>query len=161
MTSKPILIQGKKFAVTFAEKQFLRPNVVVYDEEVQVFTAENNAKNHKDILLEWLKKQAKVYFFRRVDELAQAYSFEYNRVSIRDQSTRWGSCSSYKNLNFNWRLFLAPNSISDYVIIHELAHTKQMNHSKAFWEIVGNILPDYKARRRWLRENEKLLKDLI
>lgn len=75
------------------------------------------------------------------------------RITIRDQKTRWGSCSSKGNLNFNWRLILMPEEILDYVVVHELAHLKEMNHSQTFWAVVERTLPDYKVRRKWLKEH--------
>lgn len=77
----------------------------------------------------------------------------YGRVSIRDQRTRWGSCSGKGNLNFNWKLSLVPDEILDYVVVHELAHRIEMNHSANFWREVEKILPDYRERRMWLKEN--------
>ena len=77
----------------------------------------------------------------------------YGRITIRDQKTRWGSCSSRGNLNFNWRLLLMPERVMDYVIVHELAHRREMNHSAAFWQIIETYLPDYRERRQWLKEN--------
>ena len=77
----------------------------------------------------------------------------YGRISIREQKTRWGSSSSKGNLNFNWRLILAPEEVLDYVVVHELAHRREMNHSKAFYAVVEAVLPDYRAARRWLREH--------
>lgn len=77
----------------------------------------------------------------------------YGRISIREQKTRWGSCSSDGNLNYNWRLIFAPEEVLDYVVVHELAHRREMNHSKAFYAIVESVLPDYKQRRQWLRQN--------
>ena len=77
----------------------------------------------------------------------------YHRISIREQKTRWGSCSSAGNLNFNWRLIFAPEEVLDYVVVHELAHRIEMNHSKAFYQIVAQVLPDYQASRKWLRDN--------
>lgn len=76
----------------------------------------------------------------------------YNRIFIKEQKTRWGSCSSLGNLNFNWKLILLNEELLDYVVVHELAHRKQMNHSPAFWAEVERILPDWRERRRWLRE---------
>ena len=77
----------------------------------------------------------------------------YGMISIREQKTRWGSCSSKGNLNFNWKLILMPEEILDYVVVHELAHRKEMNHSRAFWAIVEQVLPDYQERRDWLKKN--------
>lgn len=81
----------------------------------------------------------------------------YGRISIREQKTRWGSCSSKGNLNFNWRLIFAPEEVVDYIVVHELAHRKEMNHSRAFYDVVASVLPDYKVQEKWLKENgEKL-----
>ena len=76
----------------------------------------------------------------------------YGRITIREQKTRWGSCSSNRNLNFNWKLVLLPEEVLDYVVVHELAHLFEMNHSKAFWAIVERVLPDYKERRELLKQ---------
>lgn len=76
----------------------------------------------------------------------------YGRITLREQKTRWGSCSSKGNLNFNWKLGLMPDQILDYVVVHELAHRIEMNHSERFWKIVEQVLPDYRERRRWLKE---------
>ena len=77
----------------------------------------------------------------------------YGRITIRNQKTRWGSCSSKGNLNFNCLLMLAPPEIRDYVVVHELAHRKEMNHSPRFWKEVERVLPDYKQRVSWLKKN--------
>ncbi len=79
-------------------------------------------------------------------------------VRITDAQQRWGSCTSRGGLNFSWRLIQAPLSIVDYVIVHELVHLRQMDHSPKFWEKVGELMPDYARRRKWLRENERLLR---
>jgi predicted metal-dependent hydrolase len=77
----------------------------------------------------------------------------YGKITIRTQKTRWGSCSAAGNLNFNALLMLTPPDVQDYVIIHELCHRKQMNHSPAFWREVEHIMPDYRERRNWLKKN--------
>ena len=77
----------------------------------------------------------------------------FGSITVREQKTRWGSCSAKGNLNFNWKLVLMPEEILDYVVVHELAHRLQMNHSTEFWDEVEKILPDYRKRRQWLKEN--------
>ncbi|MBQ6353891.1 MAG: M48 family metallopeptidase [Lachnospiraceae bacterium] len=99
------------------------------------------------------KKRAQGIISRRVAHYAGIMDVDYNRITIRDQKSRWGSCSEGKNLNFSWRLILMPIEVMDYVVVHELAHLKQMNHSQAFWEEVEKILPNYKEQRKWLKEN--------
>lgn len=77
------------------------------------------------------------------------------RIRVKDQRSLWGSCSRQGTLNFNWRLILTPPAVLDYVVIHELAHLLEMNHSKRFWGHVAAWCPDHKAHRRWLRENSE------
>ena len=79
----------------------------------------------------------------------------YNRIFIKEQKTKWGSCSSRGNLNFNWKLVLMPPEILDYIVVHELAHRIQMNHSPAFWMLVEKVMPDYKRRAGWLKKHER------
>ena len=88
----------------------------------------------------------------RVEYFAKVIGVTYGKITIRNQKTRWGSCSSKGNLNFNCLLMLAPE-VLDYVVVHELCHRKQMNHSKAFWLEVEKVLPDYKEARKWLKED--------
>jgi len=88
----------------------------------------------------------------RVEYFAKIIGVTYGNITIRNQKTRWGSCSSKGNLNFNCLLMLAPPEVLDYVVVHELCHRKQMNHSKAFWLEVEKVLPDYKEARKWLKE---------
>lgn len=96
---------------------------------------------------------AKEYFPKRVAYFHQFTGGTYSRITIRDQKTRWGSCSSKGTLSFNWRLMLAPPAILDYVIVHELCHLRHMDHSPAFWQAVGEVFPDYASARKWLRKH--------
>lgn len=88
----------------------------------------------------------------RVEYFANIMGVTYGNITIRNQKTRWGSCSSKGNLNFNCLLMLAPPEVLDYVVVHELCHRKQMNHSKAFWAEVEKVFPDYKKSIKWLKE---------
>lgn len=96
---------------------------------------------------------ARDIFTRKTEYYARIMGVTYGRISIREQKTRWGSCSSAGNLNYNWRLIFAPEEIVDYIVVHELTHRLEMNHSKAFYNIVESVLPDYRKAQKWLREN--------
>ena len=89
---------------------------------------------------------------KRVEYFAKLVGVTYGNITIRNQKTRWGSCSSKGNLNFNCLLMLVPSQVLDYVVVHELCHRKEMNHSKAFWNEVEKVLPNYKESVRWLKE---------
>ena len=93
----------------------------------------------------------KLEFETKTKKYAAQMNVTYGRIAIRNQQTRWGSCSSKGNLNFNYRLFFLPEELRDYVIVHELAHRRQMNHSKLFWAEVEKVMPDYKVRRQALK----------
>lgn len=103
--------------------------------------------------IENLARQAVKVIPPKVEYYAERIGVTYGRITIRNQKTRWGSCSGKGNLNFNCLLMQAPEEVLDYVIIHELCHRKEMNHSKRFWEQVEKIMPDYKKRRDWLKEH--------
>jgi len=97
------------------------------------------------------KHRALLLVKAKVLQLNQIYNFSYNRVSVKNQKSRWGSCSKRGNLNFNYKIVYLPEALTDYLIVHELCHLKEMNHSKNFWLEVGRAIPDYKVRRRELR----------
>lgn len=96
-------------------------------------------------------RKAKEIIPRRAACFAARMGVSYGRITIREQKTRWGSCSQKGNLNFNWKLVLMPPEILDYVVVHELAHRKEMNHSPRFWAVVEKELPDYRKRREELK----------
>lgn len=117
---------------------------------------------YKDIiqqaLSEWLKEYASEIINRRLGFFAEIMGVKPNKILLKSQKTIWGSCTRENNVNINWKIIMAPVEIVDYLIVHELAHIKVKNHSKAFWSLVENVLPDHKARRKWLRENGQNLK---
>lgn len=99
------------------------------------------------------RDKAREIFEQKVSYYAQMMGVSYGRIAIRDQKTRWGSCSGEGNLNFNWRLIFAPAGVLDYVVVHELAHRKEMNHSPRFWMVVEDTMPEYRKYQKWLKEN--------
>lgn len=103
------------------------------------------------------RRNARQRFGRRADHFAEDMGVEYDQIEIRNQRTRWGSCSTNGTLGLNWRLMMAPSEIIDYIIIHELAHLKEANHSPAFWSLVAEYDPDYESHSEWLAENSARL----
>ena len=100
-----------------------------------------------------IKKQARKIFLERVEYWAEKIGVTYGRISIRLQSSRWGSCSQNGNLNFNCLLVLMPPEVLDSVVVHELCHRKYMNHSKDFYAEIERVFPEYKRCNKWLKEN--------
>ncbi|GAC1450434.1 MAG: SprT family zinc-dependent metalloprotease [Ktedonobacterales bacterium] len=105
----------------------------------------------------WYRRQSVAVFAERLALCNRPYGFHYGRVSIKSQKSRWGSCSKLGNLNFNWRLLLAPPEVLDYVVVHELCHLKELNHSPRFWKLVAVGCPEYALHRRWLRQHGREL----
>ena len=103
--------------------------------------------------LQELGRRAAEYIPGRVRHYAALLEVSPRKITIRSQRTRWGSCSAKGNLNFNCLLMLTPPEVMDYVVVHELCHRKEMNHSPRFWADVERILPDYKVRRKWLKDH--------
>jgi predicted metal-dependent hydrolase len=107
----------------------------------------------KEALTNWLKEQAKVVFLERTELYGRRLNLKPNRIVIKGQKSIWGSCSTKNNINYNWRLIMAPLSVLDYVVVHELCHLKHHDHSSRFWSFVGSIMPDYMEKKKWLKEN--------
>lgn len=109
--------------------------------------------NAASVFEHWYRDRARRILPERVQYYASRHGFQYKKIGITGARTRWGSCSATGSLNFSWRLILAPVEAVDYVVVHELVHTKIHNHSRKFWKHVEQVMPDYKERRKWLRQN--------
>lgn len=120
-----------------------------------VVTASCDANDIRECVVSWYRHYSKEVIEEKVAYYAKNMQVSFGQISIRDQKSRWGSCSAKKNLNFNWRLVMMPEVVLDYVVIHELAHLKQLNHSPAFWREVEKVLPDYRIRKEWLKSHGK------
>ena len=112
-----------------------------------------NQEKLTDQEMKMLREKARAVVTEKVQYYAPIIGVTYNQIAIRAQHTRWGSCSNKGNLNFNCLLALVPPEVLDYVVVHELCHRKELNHSDRFWNEVAKILPDYKCRKKWLKEN--------
>ncbi len=115
-----------------------------------------------EALLEgWLRAQAAAVLQRKAREHAASLGVGYSRFSIRGQRTRWGSCSSRGTLSFNWRLIMAPEPVVDYVVVHEVAHLREMNHTARFWKLVADRCPSWREHRQWLNDHGGELAGLL
>lgn len=108
----------------------------------------------KNQLRRFLAQTAQAYIVPRTAALAKTMNTSYGRLTLKEQRSRWGSCSSLGNLNFNWRLVHFPPAIIDYVIIHELAHRTHLNHSAAFWNLVARYDPEHTKHQGWLKRRQ-------
>ncbi|OGO33327.1 MAG: hypothetical protein A2Z16_11590 [Chloroflexi bacterium RBG_16_54_18] len=110
------------------------------------------------IFEKWYRERARMIFSERVELYARRHEMQYKSIRISGARTRWGSCGAKGTLNFSWRLAMAPLEVIDYVVIHELAHLEEKNHSRRYWERVERLMPDYRQRRQWLKKNGERLK---
>ncbi len=109
----------------------------------------------------WYRDRAADMLPRKAREFAASMRLSYGRLSIRGQRTRWGSCSHRGTLSFNWRLIMAPEPVVDYVVVHELAHLREMNHTGRFWMLVADHCPSWREHRRWLNDHGAELSALL
>ncbi|MDG6933817.1 MAG: M48 family metallopeptidase [Nitrososphaerota archaeon] len=151
-----MLLGGVEMKVEFLEDRAVKPSVSKKDSVIIVRV--NRIRDAAPLLYEWTRKKASLSIRQSVWRNSRSMGVQPGRISIRDQQSRWGSCSHYGNLNFNFRIGMAPPEVMEYVVIHELVHTKIKNHSKAFWSEVGRFCPNYKERQKWLRYNARLLR---
>jgi len=123
----------------------------------EFWLSKNYLLNAKQVFITWYKKEAHQKIKERLDWYSTLFGLKYNKFNITDAQKRWGSCSAKGNLHFSWRLIMAPLKIIDYVVIHELIHLTEKNHSKKFWSKVRILLLDYERHREWLKDNGDLL----
>lgn len=151
-TSPHLLLHGREILL---RHRVLRdgssPRVLVGPEAIEVFASE--AANWRVVLNLWLRRLARKELIERLRLRALTMNLRPSRVGIRDQRSRWGSCSRKGSISLNWRLVMAPPEVLDYVVIHELSHMVEASHSRAFWRVVERWCPDWRQHRCWLREN--------
>lgn len=148
------------FIPLFGDKVEIRPKMgkrCLYDEVDFYLPYDLTADQIKTACIRLYKQIAKSYLTKRTQELAAVMGVAPSKIQVGSAKTRWGSCSGDKSIRYTWRLVMADKRIIDYVIVHELAHIYQMNHSPRFWAIVGHYLPDYQQRQKELKQFQKEL----
>lgn len=151
------LLFGMEIKIVQAYELFTRQHKLSFEKnELRIVSPEGSRIDLSKLYNIWLRNFAKRYLPERTNDLADKYGFKINKVTVRNQKTRWGSCSVRGNLSFNFNLVQYKKEIIDYVILHELCHLKEMNHSKKFWLLVEKICPDYKILRKELKKDSNI-----
>lgn len=149
---------GRQLVLTVIREERKYGRIKCVNERIIMWVPYDADYEYKRELLEkWYRKQAAEVFQKKTCEYASVLHVSFDAVFIKDQKSRWGSCSGRGNLNFNFRLVMAPEEICDYVIIHEMCHLIHMNHSEDFWMLVESVCPKYKEYKRWLKVNGQKL----
>ncbi len=161
MPAKKLLLNGESF-MYLGRDYSLRlttnvnlklPEISIDQDQLMVNTPSQDKEIIKKEIEVWYRIKAREYMQERLKYYQPMVGAKPVLVRIKTQQKRWGSCSSLGNLNFNWKVVMAPSPVIDYLIVHELCHLIHPNHSQDFWNLVFSILPDYKERREWLKKN--------
>jgi len=144
------VVDGRKALAALIDGVF-----VVHARRSQV--PERRARSIRAAFLRWYKSEAETVLAQRVEVFGPRIGRTPDRLSFRDYKSMWGKCDAEGRITFNWKLVMAPERILDYVVVHEMAHLYHLNHSPAFWQRVEAVLPDYKQRRKWLKDHGGLL----
>lgn len=143
---------GESYPLEVFFEPFENTGVVFWNDRFYLNARENkNLKKH--YFISWYKKKAYDFISERVDYFSRMLKLQHEIIRITSAQSQWGSCSEDNNLSFSFRLIMAPPDIIDYVIVHELIHIKEKNHSLKFWQGVEAFMPEYKKHRRWLKDN--------
>ena len=151
-----LLLRGEEQKIRVVEEATTRRYGIIIENQDELIVRVPNGKTSVACraLELWLRRLTRADLHAALKRRAREMRLNFGRVYVMNQRTRWGGCSSRRNLSFNWRLVMAPPAILDYLAVHELAHLAEPNHSMKFWLIVRSHCPDFQRHKRWLRENE-------
>ena len=144
---------GKQYELKIiSDNQIKKPDVTITGENIVIeIPYDPDEAKIGDVLKLWYINQFKLLVRQKIEYYSKIIGVHPQKIAVREQKTRWGSCSTKGNINLNWKLIMAPPEIVDYVIVHELCHMRAMNHSKEFWKLVESYCPGYKKCRTWLK----------
>ncbi len=149
---------GKPYTLNVQEIFFIKnPVVNVKEDMIQIMVSSKTVPNIKAALEHWYRLQAERVIQERITHYQAFFSVEPSMIQVKEQKKRWGSCSSARKLMFNWRIVMAPIDVLDYIVVHEMCHMVHMNHSSNYWTLVKKIMPDYKVKQQWLKDNGLML----
>ncbi len=151
---------GEHFSVLGEDRELIvepRQNHELDEDSIRLRQSAVEQASVKQVLENFYRQQARSHLRPRVDHYAERMGVEYRAFELRNQRTRWGSCSTGGTISLNWRLMMAPPDVIDYLVVHELAHLLEQHHGRAFWDIVKEYAPDYKEKAAWLETNSARL----
>jgi predicted metal-dependent hydrolase len=153
---RSILLRGKELTVRVVEEETTRRYGLIHEQKDELIARVPTGEGHlaERALELWLRRMARADLHEALERRARQIKMKFGRVFIMNQRTRWGGCSSRRNLSFSWRLVMAPPKVLDYLAVHELVHLVERNHSARFWLTVRSFCPDFEKHKKWLRENE-------
>ncbi len=149
-----ILYRGEDYRIEAASAG---PAPVWADDDAKIIYVTGKVEHAPRRVMDFLKREARTMLDVRTNHYAAQIALRPKRITVRDTTTRWGSCSTGRSLSFSWRLIMAPPFVLDYVVAHEVAHMRQMNHAPRFWRLLGTMIDDVDAPQRWLNDNGTLL----
>lgn len=156
-------LHGRMHQVIFQESTH-RPGITLADNQ-RILLRHQPGQTDQDILKKtliiWYRRMAYQTLQGKTEYWGRIIGVHPSKITIRDPKTRWGSCSAKATLSYNWRIIMAPECVIDYLVVHELCHLRIPNHSTQYWAFLARYIPDYKERRRWLKQNGHLIMSLL
>lgn len=156
-----VLYLGQTYTLQFIETQNHHPTIHLHDDKIMINFSSKKSLSPDSLLKQWYFDNARTLLFTKTSLWAAKINVQPQRLTIKEQKTRWGSCSSKHNINYNWRIIMAPPEVIDYLVIHELCHLRVPNHSSLFWQEVSKFSPNFKKNREWLKTNGTLLMNFL
>ena len=158
LSGEEFMYMGRSYSLeVINDESNVKPEIKLNEGKLIISISHRNSEDMKEIiknaLEEWYRQKAKEMIENRVEYYNRHFKLKPKNIKIKDQKTRWGSCTFKNDLAFNYKLIMAPSDVLDYVVVHEMCHMEHKDHSKAYWRRVSSILPDYKDRKQWLREH--------
>jgi predicted metal-dependent hydrolase len=152
-----LLYLGKPYYLKIIDADNKIPRVTRIDNILYVYASSREEEKLKKAIEKWYRQEMVKILGERIQLYQQYFKVMPSGIVVKEQKQRWGSCTSKRKLLFNWKLIMAPIKVIDYVVVHEMCHMVHMNHSKDFWNLVEDIVSDYKEHKKWLKLNGILL----
>lgn len=155
-----VLFMGKGYVLSI-NHSLRKPIVQRLEDTIKINLYKQSTTTAAELLYHWYLQQASDYLLKQTNFWCKKMQLTFHQITIKDQKTRWGSCSTLGNINYNWRIIMASQETIDYLIIHELAHRVHLNHSNNFWSLVAQYCPNYQTERKWLQTNGRILARIL